>query len=190
MALAERENNLRSNGVQAAPIVALSRPFEDPVPSELAVEGVDLATLMFNYHDLGHLGADRVAMNKAVFGLRPMPRATRCPFLSRTTMSSDYQKRERSDSGIVGFYARSLSRGGYGRRSYDVSNHPTFHDFACGLMAIAVERGLWGLEDDVALKKRFPPCPLAGMVAHGAYWAPPREYEATIARYRRAGTAA
>ena len=36
VALAERENNLRSNGVQAAPIVALSRPFEDPVPSELA----------------------------------------------------------------------------------------------------------------------------------------------------------
>src|SRR6201993_3056143 len=67
VALAERENNLRSNGVQAAPIVALSRPFEDPVPSELAVEGLDLATLMFNYHDLGHLGVDRAAMNKAVF---------------------------------------------------------------------------------------------------------------------------
>ena len=67
VALAERENNLRSNGVQAAPIVALSRPFEDPVPSELAVERIDLATLMFNYHDLGHLGVDRAAMNKAVF---------------------------------------------------------------------------------------------------------------------------
>ena len=68
VALAERENNLRSNGVQAAPIVALSRPFEDPVPSEPAAGGVDLATLMFNYHDLGHLGVDRAAMNKAVFG--------------------------------------------------------------------------------------------------------------------------
>jgi predicted methyltransferase len=67
VALAERENNLRSNGVQAAPIVALSRPFEDPVPSELAVERIDLATLMFNYHDLGHLGVDRAAMNKAIF---------------------------------------------------------------------------------------------------------------------------
>src|SRR5438034_7782747 len=61
VALAERESNLRSNGVQAAPIVALSRPFEDPVPSELAAQGVDLATLMFNYHDLGHLGVDRAA---------------------------------------------------------------------------------------------------------------------------------
>ena len=67
VALAERESNLRSNGVQAAPIVALSRPFEDPVPSELAEERIDLATLMFNYHDLGHLGVDRAAMNKAVF---------------------------------------------------------------------------------------------------------------------------
>jgi len=67
VALAERESNLRSNGVQAALIVALSRPFEDPVPSDLA-GGVDLATLMFNYHDLGHLGVGRAAMNKAVFG--------------------------------------------------------------------------------------------------------------------------
>ena len=68
VALAERDNNLRRNGVQAAPIIALSQPFEDPVPPELAVERFDLATLMFNYHDLGHLGVDRVAMNKAVFG--------------------------------------------------------------------------------------------------------------------------
>jgi predicted methyltransferase len=67
VALAERENNLRAHDVQAAPIVALSQPFEDPVPSELALERIDLVTLMFNYHDLGHLGVDRAAMNKAVF---------------------------------------------------------------------------------------------------------------------------
>jgi predicted methyltransferase len=66
VALAERESKLQSNGVRAAPIVALSRPFEDPIPSELA-DSVDLVTLMFNYHDLGHLGVDRAAMNKAVF---------------------------------------------------------------------------------------------------------------------------
>jgi predicted methyltransferase len=72
VALAERDNNLRSNGVPAAPIVALSRPFEDPIPSELAAERIDLVTLMFNYHDLGHLGVDRAAMNKAVFrALKP-----------------------------------------------------------------------------------------------------------------------
>jgi predicted methyltransferase len=72
VALAERERNLRSAGVQAAPIVAVSRPFEDPVPPELAVERIDLATLMFNYHDLGHLGVDRATMNRAVFrALKP-----------------------------------------------------------------------------------------------------------------------
>src|SRR5262249_4331566 len=72
VALAERDNNLRSHKVQAAPIVALSRSFENPVPPELAGDGVDLVTLMFNYHDLGHLGVDRAAMNKAVFhALKP-----------------------------------------------------------------------------------------------------------------------
>ena len=86
---------------------------------------------------------------------------------------------------LVGFYARSLSREGYGRRSYDVGNHPTFYDFACGLMAMAVESGLWGLEEDAALQRRFPPRPLAGMTP-GAYWAPPKEYKDTMASYRRA----
>jgi predicted methyltransferase len=67
VALAERDGNLRSAGVPAAPILAVSRPFADPVPPELAAERIDLATLMFNYHDLGHLGVDRAAMNRAVF---------------------------------------------------------------------------------------------------------------------------
>ena len=72
VALAERDGKLRSAGIPAAPIVAVSRPFEDPVPPELAAERIDLVTLMFNYHDLGHLGVDRAAMNKAVFrALRP-----------------------------------------------------------------------------------------------------------------------
>ncbi len=66
VALAEREAKLQAAHVAAAPIVAVSRPFEDPVPDEL-VGKIDLVTLMFNYHDLGHLGTDRAAMNKAVF---------------------------------------------------------------------------------------------------------------------------
>ena len=53
---------------------------------------------------------------------------------------------------IVGFYARSLSR-----QDYDVRKHPSFDDFACGLMAIAMETGLWGLEKDETLIRRFPP---------------------------------
>jgi len=72
VALADRDARLHEAGVPAAPIAALSRPFEDPVPLDLASEQIDLVTLMFNYHDLGHLGVDRAAMNRAVFrALKP-----------------------------------------------------------------------------------------------------------------------
>jgi hypothetical protein len=85
-------------------------------------------------------------------------------------------------TGIVGFFARSLSR-----LDYDLPKHPSFDDFARGLMAI--NTGLWGIEKDENLKRRFPPCPLAGMTP-GAYWAPPKEYEETMASYRRSRGAA
>ncbi len=53
-------------------IVAVVRPFDDPVPSELAAGGLDVVTLMFNYHDLGPMGVDRARMNKAIFAaLKP-----------------------------------------------------------------------------------------------------------------------
>ena len=53
-------------------MVAVTRPFEDPAPPELANDGLDLVTLMFNYHDLGHLSVDRDAMNRAIFrALKP-----------------------------------------------------------------------------------------------------------------------
>ena len=53
-------------------IVVVSRPFEDPVPPEIANGGLDLVTLMFNYHDFGHLGVDRAKMNAALFkALKP-----------------------------------------------------------------------------------------------------------------------
>jgi predicted methyltransferase len=69
-ALAGRDSALRTAETKAAPITAVVRPFEDPVPPELA--DFDLVTLMFNYHDLGHLGVDRAAMNRAVFqALKP-----------------------------------------------------------------------------------------------------------------------
>jgi predicted methyltransferase len=47
-------------------LYSVLRPFEDPVPPEL-VQRLDLVTLMFNYHDLGHMGTDRDRMNTAVF---------------------------------------------------------------------------------------------------------------------------
>ena len=45
------------------------QPLENPRSrAELARRpALDLATLMFNYHDLGHLGVDRARMNAAVF---------------------------------------------------------------------------------------------------------------------------
>jgi predicted methyltransferase len=67
MLLAARQSRLRSANAAAAPIVAVVRPFEDPVPPELADGRLDLVTLMFNYHDLGFLGVDRSKMNAAVF---------------------------------------------------------------------------------------------------------------------------
>ena len=64
-ALEARSRALTNAGIEAAPIAAVVLPFESPVPPELPE--FDLVTLMFNYHDLGHLGVDRAAMNRAVF---------------------------------------------------------------------------------------------------------------------------
>ena len=53
-------------------IVVIVQPFEDPVPAASASNGLDLVTLMFNYHDLGFMGVDRAGMNRAVFAaLKP-----------------------------------------------------------------------------------------------------------------------
>jgi predicted methyltransferase len=67
MRLAERAKN-----PAAGNIVSVVQKFEDPFPPAVASNGVDLVTLMFNYHDLGHMGVDRAQMNKAVFAaLKP-----------------------------------------------------------------------------------------------------------------------
>jgi predicted methyltransferase len=59
------------NPALAAVLIPVNRPFEDPIPSE--AEGrLDLVTLMFNYHDFGHLGVNRDQVNRAVFrALKP-----------------------------------------------------------------------------------------------------------------------
>ncbi len=72
VALVDRDAKLKSAGVAAAPITAVPRPFEDPLPPELADGKFDLVTLMFNYHDLGFLNVDRAKMNQAAFrALKP-----------------------------------------------------------------------------------------------------------------------
>jgi predicted methyltransferase len=50
-------------------ITPVVRPFEDPAPPGVAL---DLVTLMFNYHDFGHMGVDRAKLNASVFrALKP-----------------------------------------------------------------------------------------------------------------------
>jgi predicted methyltransferase len=67
MALAERDQRLRNAGVAAAPIVAVAQRFDDPVPTAVADGGLDIVTLMFNYHDFGFMGVDRARLNAAIF---------------------------------------------------------------------------------------------------------------------------
>jgi predicted methyltransferase len=65
--LAERVRN-----PAVAHMIPVARPFEDPAPPEVANGGLDLVTLMFNYHDFGHMGVDRARMNQAIFkALKP-----------------------------------------------------------------------------------------------------------------------
>ncbi len=67
MAIAERARN-----PAASNLVSVLAPFSNPVPAELASQSFDLVTLMFNYHDFGHMGVDRASMNRAIFGaLKP-----------------------------------------------------------------------------------------------------------------------
>ena len=63
---------LRAKNSALPNIIPVVRPFEDPVPPEVASGGLDLVIFMFNYHDLGHMGVDRARMNQAVFAaLKP-----------------------------------------------------------------------------------------------------------------------
>jgi predicted methyltransferase len=51
-------------------VVKLIRAFDDPVPAE--VRGLDLATMLFEYHDTPAMGIDRAKMNRRIFdALRP-----------------------------------------------------------------------------------------------------------------------
>lgn len=68
----DRQARLAATPAAAAPIALLLRPLVDPLPPELAQGRLDVVTLMFNYHDLGALGAGRGQLNRAVFAaLKP-----------------------------------------------------------------------------------------------------------------------
>jgi hypothetical protein len=72
---------------------------------------------------------------------------------------------------LIGFYARSLSF-----LDWEVHIHPSFEDFACGLMVFPFVRTR--AAQDPLVAKRYPPRALVGMT-HGACWEPP------IVDYRR-----
>jgi predicted methyltransferase len=62
----------RAASANLANLNAVVLPFDTPVPPELTTNALDLVTLMFNYHDLGHIGTDRDKMNQAIFAaLKP-----------------------------------------------------------------------------------------------------------------------
>ena len=65
--LFDRAQRLKAAGTPVAQILPVARRFDDPVPAEAPPGSLDLVTLMFNYHDLGHLGVDRAGMNAAIF---------------------------------------------------------------------------------------------------------------------------
>ena len=67
---------------------------------------------------------------------------------------------------ILKWYARSLAS-----NDYDVDKHPSFDDFARGVMA--EERAPSFTKNDPDLNKRFPPCPLEGLDAASLVWRRP-----------------
>ena len=77
---------------------------------------------------------------------------------------------------IVAWYARSLEG-----RKYNLEEHPSFFDYACGVMASEHAPDFIKKEQ---LLKRFPPRVLPGL-GPGLYWQPPEEHARTMADYRR-----
>ena len=87
-------------------------------------------------------------------------------------------KRQGPLAKIVGLYARSLEN-----RKYDLQEHPSFDDYARGVMA-SEYHGHSEMKEDEELKKRFPPRQLKGL-GPGLYWEPPKEHARTMQSHRR-----
>jgi hypothetical protein len=82
-----------------------------------------------------------------------------------------YEERELLKRGgathILAWYARSLDN-----LDYDVVEHPSFYDYACGVMVC--EFAPESIREDEQLKRRFPPRPLSGL-GGSLYWEPPED---------------
>lgn len=98
------------------------------------------------------------------------------PPLPLSDMEIDDYRNAGGLKAMIGFFARSLEM-----RGFDMQAHPSFHDFACGLMASIT--GSWNIERDPQLQRRFPPRPLRGIAPGAWYWLPAKEYANFIASY-------
>jgi hypothetical protein len=78
---------------------------------------------------------------------------------------------------IVAWYARSLEG-----RDYDTEEHPSFADFAQGVMASDFAPDF--IKDVEELQGRFPPRSLSGL-GPGLYWQPPKLHAQTMASLER-----
>jgi hypothetical protein len=82
-----------------------------------------------------------------------------------------YNEREALKDGspkhILAWYARSLAD-----LKYDSLKHPSFYDYACGVMALP-QSSFSSLDSVSELLKRFPPRLLEGLNSH-LYWKPPK----------------
>ena len=65
---------------------------------------------------------------------------------------------------------------------YAVWDHPSFHDYACGVMAS--EYAPYYIKKDEELQRRFPPRPLTGL-GPALVWEPPARHAKTMASWHR-----
>jgi hypothetical protein len=94
-----------------------------------------------------------------------------------------YAERERMKIGglstIVALYARSLACQGY-----NLEEHPSFQDYACGIMASEFIGGYDRMQKNEGLRNRFPPRLLPGL-GPALVWEPPEEHARTMESWRR-----
>ena len=112
-------------------IITVSRPYDDPVPE--GVSGLDLVTIIMNYHDLAYQPVDRNLMNQRLFkALKPGGHLVLIDHAAKTgTGTHDSKTLHRIDESVVrdellhaGFMLETESR--YLRNPGDVRDQPFF----------------------------------------------------------------
>jgi hypothetical protein len=132
----------------------------------------------------GELRTNPVTGSGYVSGIDPIEPQKRAAFLAlrardwfaRTApqdappLPLSYWERENLKRGglphIVAWFARSLAT-----RDYAYDEHPSFNDYACGVMASP--HTYEPIREDEELRRRFPPRPL-DVLDNGLYWDPPK----------------